>query len=213
MAQMRTFLKLLIVTVGAGTLVVAGPWLYAGLRYRAQVYEAGAVPATRVAIVFGAGLYRNGSATPILYDRVATAADLYHAGKVDKLLLSGATTWAGYNEPLAMAAVAQELGVPEAALVLDGEGARTYDTCYRAQAVYGVTDAILVTQQFHLKRALYLCEALGLRVVGVAADRQDYRDHNVAYWNVREVFATLAAWWDVTVARPLPVLGEPSPIL
>ncbi len=210
---MRILFRLFLLTVGAGALVVFGPRLYTGLRYAGQIYAAGGVPAARVAIVFGAGLNRNGSASPILYDRVATAAELYHAGKVDRLLLSGAQTWAGYNEPLAMAAAARELGVPDAALVLDGEGARTYDTCYRAQAIYGVSEAILVTQAFHLPRALYLCDTLGLKTVGVAADRRVYREQSVNYWNVREVFATLAAWWDVTVARPLPVLGEPTPIL
>lgn len=193
--------------------MVFGPRLYTSLRYAGQIYAAAGVPAARVAIVFGAGLNRSGSASPVLYDRVATAAELYHAGKVDKLLLSGAQTWAGYNEPLAMAAAAQELGVPEADLVLDYEGARTYDTCYRAQAIFGVTEAVLVTQEFHLPRALYLCDALGLPAVGVAADRRAYRERSLTYWNVREVFATMAAWWDVTIARPQPVLGEPTPIL
>lgn len=199
--------------VAAGALLVFGPRLYTGLRYGGQIFASGAAPAARVAIVFGAGLNRNGTVSTILYDRVATAVDLYHAGKVDKLLLSGAQTWAGYNEPLAMAAAARELGVPDADLVLDGEGARTYDTCYRAQAIYGVSQAILVTQEFHLPRALFLCDTLGLDVVGVAADRREYRERSLSFWNMREVFATVAAWWDVTVARPLPVLGDPAPIL
>ncbi len=210
---MGTLLRLLLLTAGAGALAVFGPRLYTSLRFATDIYAAAAVPAARVAIVFGAGLNRNGSVSPVLYDRVATAADLYHAGKVDKLLLSGAQTWAGYNEPVAMAAAAQELGVPAADLVLDVAGERTYDTCYRAQAIYGVTDAILVTQRFHLDRALYLCESLGLHAVGVAADRRAYTEQSVNFWNMREVFATLAAWWDVNVARPTPALGEPAPIL
>ncbi|MCC7359011.1 MAG: YdcF family protein [Anaerolineales bacterium] len=204
---MRTAARLLVMLIGAGAVVVCGPRLYTALRYAGQMYAAADVPAAPVALVFGAGLNRNGSATPILYDRVATAADLYHAGRVGKLLLSGATTWAGYNEPLAMSAVARELGVPDDALVLDSAGERTYDSCYRAQAVYGVTDAILVTQAFHLPRALFLCEALGIQASGVAADRRVYREQSVRFWSVRELFATLAAAWDVVVARPVPTLS------
>jgi SanA protein len=172
----------------------------------------GSAPARRVAIVFGAGLTRSGSVTAILYDRVATAADLYHAGKVDRLLLSGDNSTADHNEPLAMAEAARQLGVPDEALVLDYAGRRTYDTCFRAQAIFGLDQAILVTQRFHLPRALYLCEALGLEAAGVSADRRPYRERSVRFWNFRELFATLAAWWDVTVARPTPVLGEPIPI-
>ena len=210
---MRTAFKLFVILIGAGAAVIFGPRLYTGLRYAGQTYTAANVPAAPVALVFGAGLYRNGSATPILYDRVATAAELYHAGKVSRLLLSGATTSAGYNEPLAMANVARELGVPDDALVLDSAGDRTYDSCYRAQAIYGVTDAILVTQAFHLPRALFLCEALGVRASGVAADRRVFAPRLTFYWNAREVFATLAAAWDVVVAQPVPALGEPTPIL
>jgi vancomycin permeability regulator SanA len=209
----RTLFRLILLTAGAGALILFGPRLYTDLRYGGDIFPVATVRSSRVAIVFGAGITRRGSPTPILYDRVATAADLYLAGKVDWLLLSGTATNEGYSEPLVMARTAQELGVPESALVLDGDGARTYDTCYRAQAIYGVSDAILVTQRWHLPRALYLCDALGLTTVGVASDRHTFGLHLTLYWNLREVFATLAAWWDVTISHPLPALGEPTPIL
>jgi SanA protein len=111
-----------------------------------------------------------------------------------------------------MRTVALELGVPETDLVLDFAGRRTYDSCYRAKAIFGVTEAVLVTQAFHLPRALFLCEALGVSAAGVVADRREYRRSSLVIWNAREVLATAAAVWDLAVARPEPVLGEPLPI-
>jgi vancomycin permeability regulator SanA len=170
------------------------------------------VPPKRVAIVFGAGLWRDGSPTPVLRDRVATAAELYFAGKVEKLLMSGDNRYINYNEPGAMRAYAVSLGVPEDAIVLDYAGRRTYDTCYRAREIFGLEDAILVTQRFHLSRALYTCNALGVKAVGVPADHRTYSLGPYIYWNLRELPATLTALWEVHVTHPLPVLGKPEPI-
>ncbi len=200
-----------------GGLTVAGlgliaPRLYTALRYQPQICAPTDAPRTRVAIVFGAGLQRNGRPAAVLYDRVATAVELYHTGKVDKLLLSGDNRFEDYNEPGAMRSVALELGVPDHDLVLDYAGRRTYDTCYRAKAIFGLAEATLVTQSFHLPRALFICEALGLSVTGVSADRREYRRSSLAIWSAREVLATAAAVWDVAVARPEPVLGDPLPI-
>jgi SanA protein len=170
------------------------------------------VPEQRVAIVFGAGLWRDGTATPVLHDRVATAVDLYRAGKVEKILMSGDNRFVEYNEPAAMRELALALGVPDDAIVLDYAGRRTYDTCYRAKAIFGVTEAILVTQDFHLPRALYLCNRLGVDSVGVEAEGHTFRRTSMLYWNLRELVATTAALWDVHVSRPVPVLGDPEPI-
>jgi SanA protein len=169
------------------------------------------VPPHPVAIVLGAGLWPDGSLTPILADRVATAADLYHAGSVHKLLFSGDNRFVNYNEPQRMLEHAVRLGVPEEDVVLDYAGRRTYDTCYRARAIFGVEQAVVVTQRFHAARALYLCDALGVEAVAVLADRQDYSMRRVG-WETREYLALALAWWDVNVRQPLPVLGEPLPI-
>lgn len=171
-----------------------------------------AAPAGRVAIVFGAGLRRDGRPTAVLRDRVATAASLYFAGKVEKLLMSGDNRFDTYNEPRAMGDYALELGVPEEAVVLDYAGQRTYDTCYRARDIFGIRQAILVTQSFHLPRALYTCNMLGVKAVGVPADSGFYRNFSRLVWNLREVPATLVALWEVHVTRPQPILGEPQPI-
>ena len=206
--------KLTLALKGAGilTLTLLALRAYTAAKYRAQIHPVDDAPAERVAIVFGAGLRRNGTPTSILYDRVATAAELYRQGKVEKLLLSGDNRFADYNEPGAMRQAALDLGVPDADIALDYAGRRTYDTCYRAKEIFGVTRALLVTQNFHLPRALMICEGLGLEAAGVSADRRAYLKRAAIVWNIRELFATAAAWWDVHVTHPVPVLGERIPI-
>ena len=208
--------RLLLVVLGLGlaaTLLIGGLRLWIEHKVRDRVYtRVEDVPPRQVAIVLGAGLWPDGSLTPILADRVATAADLYHAGIVKKLLCTGDNRFVNYNEPQAMLEYAVRLGVPEEAVVLDYAGRRTYDSCYRARAIFGVERAVVVTQRFHAARALYLCDALGVDSVAILADRRNYPIDRVV-WEAREYLALALAWWDVTVRRPVPVLGEPLPIL
>ena len=168
------------------------------------------VPARRVALVFGAGVWPGGQLSPVLEDRVWTAVELYQAGKVDKLLMSGDNRFVHYNEPKHMGEYAQALGVPAEDIVLDYAGRRTYDSCYRAIHIFEVSEAILVTQRFHLPRALLIADGLGLEAVGMVADRRPYA--RADWYRLREVLASVAAWWDVRVAHPLPVLGDKLPI-
>jgi SanA protein len=179
-------------------------------KYKVHIYTVQDVPSRRVAVVFGAGLTADGRPMPALADRVWTAAQLYHAGKVEKLLMSGDNRFISYNEPEAMRQYALGRGVPDENIVLDYAGRRTYDTCYRAGHIFGVEEAVLVTQWFHLDRALYICDGLGLDAVGVAADRRDYR--SARYWWMRELAAVTRAWLDLNLLHPTPVLGEKLPI-
>jgi SanA protein len=209
----KFLIKFILTLLGLGLLAVFLSRLLTALSTRASVYsQLEAVPSQPVAVVFGAGLLRDGSPTPILRDRVTTAADLYFAGKVQKLLMSGDNRFLYYNEPGAMRKYAIQIGVPPEAIVQDYAGRRTYDTCYRAKVIFGVKSAILVTQAYHLPRALYTCQALGVKVVGVIADRRTYQTGPYLYWNLRELAATLTALWEVNITHPLPVLGEPEPI-
>lgn len=185
---------------------------WTAVRYGPRVMAPRDVPRAKVAIVFGAGLRPDGTPTGVLRDRLETAADLHFAAKIEKLLLSGDNHMLGYNEPESMRQYALGLGVPAGALVLDYAGRSTYDSCYRARAVFGLRQAVLVTQAFHLDRALYLCDAFGIKAVGVAARRRTHSPGLERWWKLREVAATAIAWWDVNVARPVPVLGEPMPI-
>lgn len=181
------------------------------LRYKRWIYTTEGVPPRRVAVVFGAGITADGRPMAALADRVRTAVELYDAGKVEKLLMTGDNRFVDYNEPESMRQYALAHGVPDGDIVLDYAGRRTYDSCYRANYIFGVQDAILVTQHFHLDRALYTCDKLGIDVVGVAADRRPYAA--IRFWWLRELAAVTRAWLDLNFLHPTPVLGDRLPIL
>jgi SanA protein len=193
-------------------LVLFIPRLITGIYALNRIHAVQESPARRVAIVFGAGLRYDGTPTAILRDRVETAVDLYFSGKVEKILMSGDNRFDYYNEPESMRQYALSLGVPPQAIALDYAGRRTYDTCYRAKAIFGVESALLVSQGFHLPRALFLCNTLGLDAAGVESNQRRYRDRALLVWNIREQFATVGAFLDVYVSNPVPVLGAPEPL-
>ncbi|MBT3190559.1 MAG: DUF218 domain-containing protein [Anaerolineae bacterium] len=205
-------IKLLFILAISGATLLIIARLTTAIHSKGRVYEIDDIPAERAAIVFGAGLWRDGTPTPVLRDRIQAGAELYFAGKVEKLLMSGDNRFADYDEPTAMKNYAIELGVPENDIVLDFAGRRTYDTCYRAKEIFGLDSAILVTQEFHLSRALYICDALGVESTGINGDRRTYLKRSRFFWNTRETLATLTAFWDLYVTRPFPVLGEFEPI-
>jgi len=192
-------------------LLVVLPRLITGVYAKNRLYRETDSPPERVAIIFGAGLRRDGSPTAMLRDRVLTGADLYFSGKVEKLLMSGDNRFVNYNEPESMRQFALSAGVPDEAIVLDYAGRRTYDTCYRAKAIFGVEKALLVTQKFHLPRAVFLCNMLGMDTLGVEASNC-YWNGSPFVWDIREQFATIAAFFDLYVSSPSPVLGKPEPL-
>lgn len=204
------FILIPVILVLFAGLALLGLRQWADWRYRDQIYQQAAQsPEAPVAIVFGAGYWPSGL-SHALADRMDTAIALYEAQKVNKLLLTGDNRFVDYNEPAAMARYAEARGVPAGDLVLDYAGRRTYDSCYRAGAIFGVERAILVTQEFHLPRALYTCDRLGLEVVGVEADRRVLVRSQ--WYEFREVFALARAWLDLNLLKPLPVLGDPIPV-
>ncbi len=144
--------------------------VYSAAAAHSQIYTLDSVPERPVAVIFGAWVTPAGKPSAMLVDRVKMGAQLYQAGKVKALLLTGDNHIVSYNEPEAMRQYAISLGVPDSALVLDYAGFRTYDSCYRARDIFKVTRAILVTQDFHQDRALLICNGLGIDAVGVAAD-------------------------------------------
>ncbi len=208
--------KILVISGALAISALILPWIFRLWVYgvvRARIYDdIQAVPPAPVALVLGAGLWADGSPTPALYDRVATAVDLYKAGKVSKLLMSGDNRFEWYNEPEAMRQLALQMGVPDEDIVPDYAGRRTYDSCYRAKEIFEVQEAIIVTQRFHLDRALYLCDSFGIQSVGAVADRRTYTPPYAQWWWVRETPALVSAWLDVNLLHPLPVLGEKLPI-
>lgn len=171
--------------------------LYTIATYRTRVVGAQDAPAGRVAIVFGAGLLPNGEPSSVLQDRIATAADLYRRGVVTEIVLSGDGSDGYHDEPAAMRRAALRLSVPDSALILDRAGVRTRESCRRARETFGITSATLVTQGFHLPRALMLCESFGISVAGVASDRRAYAWRWRLRWQAREAVATNVAWLEI----------------
>jgi vancomycin permeability regulator SanA len=194
-------------TIAAGTLValvLLALRIYTAVAYRDRIHPGEQARPAPVAVVFGAGLTPRGQPTAVLYDRVATGVALYQQGTVARLLMSGDGRAANHDEPDAMRRLAVSLGVPNDAILLDRDGLRTYATCYRTRHVFGVQQAIPVTQEFHLPRALFTCSHLGVEVSGVPADRRAYPWRHRVSWQLRELFATAAAWADVFIINPTP---------
>ncbi len=203
----------MLIYLGFGGMLLVGLLRIGILIYNdSKTYLPQDVSNAPVALVLGAGLNRDGTPGKVLRDRVQTAAELYFAGKVEKLLMSGDNSTEYYNEPGAMRAYALSLGVLDEDIILDYAGRRTYDSCYRASAIFGVNELIVVTQAFHLPRALFLCNAFDIDADGVPADEAYYNRSSYAYWWVREVFASVKAYWDVYIIHPNLILGDPEPI-
>ena len=168
------------------------------------------VPSRDVAIVFGAGLRRDGEPTRILGDRINAAIALYKLGRVPKLLMTGDNSSSNYDEVTAMHDYAVQRGVPERDITLDYAGFRTYDSCYRGREIFGVERAILVTQGYHLARAVYICRALGMDAVGLGAqDWGVFSDALMTRYTIRESLAILYSLLEVHITHPLPTFLGP----
>lgn len=172
-----------------------------------RVRDLADVPAEPVGVVFGAGI-TDGHPTPYLAHRLDAAAELYRSGKVRVLLVTGDNSRTSYDEPGAMRAYLVAHGVPAGQVVIDDAGFDTWDSCSRAKRVFGVRHAVLVSQGFHIRRAVALCEAAGLDVYGVGVDEP----HDVTWWagGAREVLAAGKAAVDAAVHPSPRFLGPPD---
>jgi len=169
--------------------------------------SAASVPYEPVAIVFGAGA-PYGHPTPYLARRLDIALDLYRRGKVTVILVTGDNSRPDYDEPTAMRKYLVARGVPAGRIVRDFAGFDTWASCVRAKKVFGVDHATLVTQDFHLPRALMLCHTAGIDGYGVADTDPAAAGANEAMNDsAREVLAGIKAWGQA-VFQPQPVLGK-----
>ncbi len=183
----RLSLSALAVAVGACLL----PSILIDIAYAPEIFSVDNAPTAPVGVVFGAGLAPGGEPSPLLAERLEAALALWNAGKVQRLLLTG-NAGAHHDEIRAMRHYLVTAGVPERALVGDLEGTSTFDSCWRARSVFGVKNALLITQRFHLPRALFLAAHAGMAAQGVTAGG-------------RPRWTSLAVWREF-LARPLAVL-------
>ena len=162
-------------------------------------------------IVPGALVFADQTPSVMLQDRLDVALQLYQNGVSDRILVSGDHGRLDYDEVNVMRQYLLDHGVPAERVFMDHAGFDTYDTLYRARDIFGVRRAIVVTQTFHLKRALYIGSLLGLDLQGVASDVRIYpRD---SYYRFREYFARSKAFLEGALLHRKPVfLGEPIPI-
>ena len=188
------------------TLATAGLWVSA--RSQGHVYALSKVPAAPVALVLGAEVYYpSGQPSPFLAARLEIARRLFVAGKVKAILVSGDHRVWAYNEPGAMFEWLVAHGVPNDRIALDHAGFDTYDSCARANQIFGVNRAIVVTQTYHIDRAVALCRSLGVRADGVADD--SVKIYRRPWFNsvVRERGAVVKALADVASRRDPIFLG------
>lgn len=167
-----------------------------GASYKDFIKSVDSVPQSKVAIIFGAGVYASGYPSAVLSHRIEKAADLYFASKVQMVILSGVNDDQTHELDI-MAKKAIELGIPEEAILVDANGYRTIDSCSTISNSYEINNAILITQKFHLPRALYLCNHFGIRGYGVVADDLESKLWDHLKWYPREFLATALAWFEV----------------
>ncbi|WP_030604743.1 SanA/YdcF family protein [Streptomyces achromogenes] len=198
----------LLWAVMAGCVLALLPATWLRLSTADRLRTTADVPRTEVAVVFGAGLW-DGEPSPYLAHRLDAAVTLYRAGRIEVVLVTGDNSREDYDEPDAMRAYLTDHGVPDRRIVSDYAGFDTWDSCVRARRIFGVDRAVLISQDFHIRRAVALCEAAGVDSygVGVAAE------HDVTwyYGGTRELFAAGKAALDA-VFRPDPrFLGPREP--
>lgn len=165
-------------------------------------------PRTSVAVVFGAGLWE-GEPSPYLARRLDAAAELYRTGRTEVVLVTGDNSREEYDEPDAMRTYLTARGVPDRRIVSDYAGFDTWDSCVRARKIFGVEEAVLISQGFHIRRAVALCRSAGVDAYGVGVDDR----HDLTWYSggAREVLAAGKAALD-TVFRPDPhFLGPREP--
>lgn len=176
------------------------------LRTSSSVIALEDVPAVDAIIIPGASVNPNGVPSDILEDRLLTGVDLYEAGKAGAIIVSGDNGQNQYDEVNAMRLYLLEQGIPAEDIFLDHAGFDTYDTMYRAKAIFGADSVVVATQRYHLPRALYIGEARGIEVYGVSADRQEYR--GMRYFMAREMLANVKAVIDVLLRSKPMYLGN-----
>lgn len=197
-----------ILIIGIFIYLLITPFLIIRMYEKDIFYKVGDINiTTKVGIVFGAGLKKNGDPSDILKDRLKAAAELYRAGKIEKILVSGDNRVETYNEPEGMKNyLVSSLGINEKDIIEDYAGRRSYDTCVRAKYIWGIDEAILISQEYHLPRVLFTCQAFEIRSIGYSATKQKYAGEN--WFMLREFAALNWAVLDLYVKRPGYVGGE-----
>lgn len=213
---MKTLIVCICVAVGIGLFGIAtvtgiNLWVTGSVQKNILTEEdAASLQNVDCIVVFGCQVRGDGTPSHMLEDRLKRAVSLYEGGAAPKLLMSGDHGTPEYDEVDAMKRYAVEAGIPSADVFMDHAGFSTYETIYRAKEIFGAKRIILVTQQYHLYRAMYIAQAMDMEVYGVAADYREYSGQLGR--DIREVLARFKDF-GMTIFWPEPTyLGEAIPI-
>jgi vancomycin permeability regulator SanA len=192
------------VALGLAVLVCAAPYTWIKVATAGKIQTVADAPDAPVALVLGAGLNADGSPKPYLTNRLEDTLRLYRDGKIRAVLVSGDHGEVDHDEVAAMTSWLVGHGVPAGKVVADHAGFDTYDSCVRAYKIFGVRRALVVTQEFHAPRAVFLCREAGIDATGVGSPAPD----NDFRYQVREVPAAIKATFDVVVGASPRYLGK-----
>ncbi|MBY0473181.1 YdcF family protein [Patescibacteria group bacterium] len=199
-----TFFALLLFVFGC-VLVVA----YVDISTARFIYSGkDTPPKAQVALVLGASVMSNGTLSAVMKERADRAAVLYQSGIVSKILVTGDNSTLQYDEVYPVGKYFLALGIPQEDIFLDYAGFDTYSSMYRAHDVFGVTRVLVITQHYHLPRALFIARTLGLDAYGVDASQGEKYFYN----SLREIPASLKAAFDLAIGRTPKYLGEQFPV-
>lgn len=165
-------------------------------------------PECQVGLVLGTSKYAEGDVNRYYRARIEAAAELFHAGRIRAILVSGDASTRYYDETTTMQRDLIELGVPEDYILLDYAGVRTLDSVFRAKKVFGLDRVTVVSQQFHCERALYLADAVGLAATGYCAEDTPYS--NSVLMRGRETLARVMAFADLNLFGTQPRSLKPD---
>lgn len=197
--------------IALGCLFLTVNWYVqeAGSRH---IYQAEQVPPAEVILVLGAYVMPDGNVSWMLHDRLQAGYELYKAGKAPKILVSGDHGRKDYDEVNTMKDYIKGLGVPAADVFMDHAGFSTYESMYRARDIFQAKRVIIVTQRYHLMRAVFIARSLGLEAYGVASDLHEYGPVMYNY-ELREMAARNKDFVLARILKPEPTfLGEAIPV-
>jgi len=211
---MKKLKKILIFSIICISLLVIAIWglhIYIVKSTNSRIYEKIAeVPSFHTVIILGASVHSDGKLSPILQDRVDTGLHLYRSGKAKRFLLSGDNRRSDYDEVNAMRNYLLDRDVPKEHIFIDPAGIDTYDSMYRSRAVFKIHDAIVVTQEFHLPRTMFIATRLGFNYYGYPAISKKYQTESSL--KRREKLANFKALYEV-ISQQIPSgMEEVTPV-
>ena len=211
MAFIKKFLKILLLLSLIGAIIFGGIQIYVNSFAKGRLVSPATAPSVDAVMILGAYVYENGNPSPVLQDRLDYGYEIYQAGKAKKIIVTGDHGTIQYDEVNVMKDYLLKKGVPAQDIFLDHAGFDTYDSMYRARDIFGVKSLIISTQQFHINRALYISQRLGLDSYGYPSD--DNILPRIQLQNVRESLAKVKAVLETDILRNKPrLLGPKIPI-